>query len=31
MSYRVKGIDPAPYRELFGLADEELASVALSG
>jgi hypothetical protein len=26
MSYIVKGIDPEPYRELFGLADEELAS-----
>jgi len=26
MTYVVKGIDPEPYRELFGLADEELAS-----
>jgi len=26
MTYIVKGIDPEPYRELFGLADEELAS-----
>ena len=26
MSYIVKGIDPEPYRSLFGLADEELAS-----
>jgi hypothetical protein len=25
MSYVVKGIDPAPYRSLFGLPDEELA------
>jgi len=25
MTYIVKGIDPAPYRELFGLSDEELA------
>ena len=25
MTYRIKGIDPAPYRPLFGLADEELA------
>ena len=25
MSYVVKGIDPAPYRPLFGLPDEELA------
>src|SRR6478672_8690178 len=26
MSYRIKGIDPAPYRHLFGLPDEELES-----
>lgn len=26
MSYRVTGIDPAPYRHLHGLSDEELAS-----
>ena len=26
MSYIVKGIDPAPYRSLFGLPDEELAN-----
>jgi len=25
MTYRIKGIDPAPYRHLFGLSDEELA------
>ena len=25
MAYRIKGIDPAPYRPLFGLPDEELA------
>ena len=24
MAYRIKGIDPAPYRPLFGLPDEEL-------
>ena len=24
MTYRIKGIDPAPYRHLFGLSDEEL-------
>ena len=26
MTYRVIGLDPAPYQELFGLSDEELAS-----
>ena len=26
MTYRIKGIDPAPYRHLFGLSDEELES-----
>ena len=25
MTYRITGLDPAPYRPLFGLADEELA------
>jgi Protein of unknown function (DUF1203) len=25
MTYRITGIDPAPYRPLFGLSDEELA------
>jgi Protein of unknown function (DUF1203) len=25
MTYRVIGLDPAPFRELFGLADDELA------
>jgi hypothetical protein len=25
MTYRITGIDPAPYRELYGLPDEELA------
>ena len=25
-SYRVKGLDPAPYKPLFGLSDDELAS-----
>jgi len=26
MTYRITGLDPAPYRPLFGLRDEELAS-----
>jgi hypothetical protein len=26
MTYRIKGIDPAPYRPLFGLSDEELGN-----
>jgi hypothetical protein len=26
MTYRITGLDPAPYRLLFGLADEELSS-----
>jgi AraC family transcriptional regulator of adaptative response/methylated-DNA-[protein]-cysteine methyltransferase len=26
MTYRITGIDPAPYRHLYGLSDEELAS-----
>jgi hypothetical protein len=26
MAYRITGIDPAPYRHLYGLSDEELAS-----
>jgi hypothetical protein len=26
MTYRITGIDPAPYRHLFGLSDDELAS-----
>ena len=25
MSYRIRGLDPAPYRPLFGLPDDELA------
>jgi len=25
MAYRIKGIDPTPYRPLFGLSDDELA------
>jgi hypothetical protein len=25
MTYRITGIDPAPYRQLYGLSDEELA------
>ena len=25
MTYRITGLDPAPYRHLFGLSDEELA------
>src|SRR3954470_18628862 len=26
MTYRIKGIDPAPYRPLFGLSDEKLGN-----
>jgi hypothetical protein len=26
MTYRIKGLDPAPYKPLFGLTDEELAA-----
>src|SRR6266516_3433461 len=26
MAYRITGLDPAPYRPLFGLSDEELAT-----
>jgi len=26
MTYRIAGLDPAPYRDLFGLTDQELAS-----
>jgi hypothetical protein len=26
MTYRITGIDPAPYRHLYGLSDEELAT-----
>ena len=26
MTYRITGIDPAPYRHLFGLSDEELSA-----
>ncbi len=26
MTYRIRGLDPAPYRPLFGLPDEELAN-----
>src|SRR6476646_1191520 len=26
MTYRITGIDPAPYRHLYGLSEEELAS-----
>ena len=29
MTYRITGIDPAPYRHLFGLSDEELASLGI--
>ena len=29
MTYRIKGIDPAPYRHLFGLSDEELESCGI--
>src|SRR5215218_7853269 len=26
MTYRIRGLDPAPFRPLFGLADDELAA-----
>ena len=26
MTYKIEGVDPTPYRHLFGLADEELAA-----
>jgi hypothetical protein len=26
MTYRIRGLDPAPYKPLFGLSDEDLAS-----
>src|SRR5215213_5621619 len=26
MTYRITGLDPAPYRHLYGLSDEELAA-----
>src|SRR4051812_11778149 len=26
MTYRIKGLDPEPYRPMFGLSDEELAA-----
>ena len=26
MTYRIRGLDPSPYRHLYGLSDEELAS-----
>lgn len=29
MTYRITGIDPAPYRRLYGLPDEELASLGI--
>jgi hypothetical protein len=29
MTYRITGIDPAPYRHLFGLSDEELGSLGV--
>jgi len=29
MTYQITGIDPAPYRHLFGLSDEELASLGI--
>jgi len=30
MTYRIKGIDPAPYRDLFGMSDAELNSRGIS-
>ncbi len=29
MTYRVLGLDPAPYRELFGLSEDELAKLGV--
>ena len=29
MTYRITGIDPAPYRHLYGLPDEDLAKLAV--
>ena len=29
MTYRITGIDPAPYRHLYGLSDEELAGLGI--
>ena len=29
MTYRIRGLDPAPYRPLFGMADDELAARAI--
>ncbi len=29
MTYRITGIDPAPYRQLYGLSDEELSEHAV--
>jgi len=29
MTYRITGIDPTPYRHLYGLSDEELASCGI--
>jgi hypothetical protein len=29
MTYRITGLDPSPYRHLYGLSDEELASRAI--
>ena len=29
MTYRITGIDPAPYRHLFGRSDEELAAAGV--
>ena len=26
MTYRITGLDPAPYKPLFGLSDDELAA-----
>ena len=31
MTYRVAGLDPAPFKPLFGLSDDELAAAAWSG
>src|SRR6266496_813390 len=29
MTYRIKGIDPAPFAKLYGLADEDLAKLGV--
>ena len=31
MSYRITGLDPTPFRNLFGLSDEKLGRVSVKG